>query len=104
VCAKDDQCCQTQGTTHCLEDPKGFKAKRCKLDGPGVTCLADGSSCALASRCCSGHCLPNPSGGYSCASTCSDEGQPCTSRADCAGAHSDCLVIEGKRACHETVH
>lgn len=103
TCTRDDQCCQTTSKMRCVEEPKGLKGKRCVIDDPGAACLSDGAACALASRCCGGHCLPSSHGGFACASACATEGQLCTSRADCCGAHADCLAIEGQRACRELI-
>ncbi len=104
VCMRDDQCCQAPTPLRCLEDPKGLKSKRCVVDPATSVCLQDGTSCAVASHCCGGHCLPAPDGGYVCSSACVQEAEPCTSRADCCVDHSDCISIAGRRECRLMIH
>ena len=104
VCDKDGDCCQTAGTMRCIEDPPGLKGKRCRLDVPATQSLGDGADCSLASRCNSGHCTPAPGLGFTCASQCSAENQPCTSRSDCCVTNADCLAIQGLRSCKELIH
>jgi hypothetical protein len=102
VCNTDAQCSQDLGVTQCVEDPTGLTAKRCRLNGPAF--LDDGAACSLASLCKGGHCLPASEGGYACSSTCVQENQPCTARADCCVVPSDCLSVAGQRVCRETIH
>ena len=104
VCDKDGDCCQTAKPTHCVEDPKGLKGKRCRLDVPAAECLGEKANCSLASRCCSGHCVPGSDPGFSCTTQCATEGQPCTSRSDCCMANADCIALQGQRACRESIH
>jgi hypothetical protein len=82
-----------------VEDPKGTRGKRCRLDVPASECLADGTTCALASRCCAGHCVPDSALGFVCSSVCSADGASCTTGADCCGPGSDCVVVDAERVC-----
>ncbi len=100
VCSDAAGCCKEAGKPECVDDPPGIGAKRCRV--AGSACADVGIACALGSQCCDGFCLP-ASEGYACAQRCAADGQPCTTRSDCCGAFSDCLVLSGQRLCAPTI-
>jgi hypothetical protein len=79
-------CCTTSGgqgggTEACIDTEIGIN--RCSSDEALDSCLDDGESCAMADDCCSGLCLRDEDGSYSCSSQCVSLGAPCTASGDC---------------------
>lgn len=103
ICAGDVDCCQQAGPARCVEDPKGLRSKRCRLESSGPPCTADGSRCSAADECCGGYCIYGGRRDPVCASSCVDDGQRCTVAADCCSASAECVVVGTESLCTSQV-
>lgn len=102
ICAKDGDCCAEAGPAHCVEDPKGLKTRRCRLDSSGPPCALEGTRCGRGAECCSGFCVGGGKKELSCAASCVLAGAPCTTTVDCCSS-AECRPVGGVNTCIDLI-